>query len=791
MKLIRYATCCLLLTFLFLNTKAQLYKIAIEKKISKASLIVEGKVIDQHSFWNNKHTVIYTSNTVQVYKLFKGKIILKQIEILTQGGSVGNRCLVVSDLLQLRKNETGMFFCLENALQLHSPFTKNILYDVYSSDQGFLKYDLENNEAYAPFADYKNIAENLYSVINKRTGKTQKIIDASLQIHSGNVSNGTTGTLGTISSFSPATVHAGAINDNVNNILTINGSGFGNSPSGSAGIKFKDGNNDKTAPSYKIDYNSPYILSWTDSKITLNVPDRAATGKFAIILSDGTSITSLNDLTVFFAVLDAAFTISGKDYVREPRLMNTNTAGGYTYQYSTSTAGGGVDFSTSPAKQTFERAAATWKEIVGANLVAGATTTVQAVEDDDVNVIVFDNDSTGVPKMADGVLEATYSWFSACQSGIQLLTAQKTGFDILVRNNKVSLGSDINLNDGPCFPVQNSYDLEMIILHELGHALNLAHINDDYEDGGNGYATVNPSKVMHYAILDYVNRRSPDAAAYQGALYTITPQNRTYGSCGLFAQEMTPLAVTPISNDECPSTFPATELEDNTKIFFDLVHATSNKFNDPSFEQVNCKNTGTFVTNNAYYAFMNGTKTTATLKISDYTLIPAGLSACSGQGVRMALYDVSSCPTGQSYPQPVVCSTLSGNGDITLTGLQTNHKYLLYFDGLRNTKASFNVTFNSNGTTVPPTNNTTVKAYPNPVAGGITTVEIDNATGSSYQYALFDITGKLITTNKISVVQSTQTFTVYMNNLASGFYVLRLTDESGKIISKTKILKLR
>ena len=276
-----------------------------------------------------------------------------------------------------------MFFCLENALQMHSPFTKNILYDVYSSGQGFLKYDLENDEAYAPFADYKNISQTLYNIINKKTGKAQQIID-SLNLNAGNVSNGTGGTLGAISSFSPTAVHAGAINDNENNVLTINGSGFGDSPSGSAGIKFKDGNNDKPSPTYKIDYNSPYIISWTDSKIVLNVPDRAATGKFAVVLSDGTSVNSSTDLNVFFAVLDAEFTVNGKDFVSEPRLMNTNNAGGYDYQYSTSTAGGGVNFATSPAKETFERAAATWKEIVGANLKAGATTTVQAVKDDDI-----------------------------------------------------------------------------------------------------------------------------------------------------------------------------------------------------------------------------------------------------------------------------------------------------------------------------------------------------------------------------------------------------------------------
>jgi hypothetical protein len=788
MKLIRYAICCLISSLLFFNTKAQLYKIAIEKKIDKASLIVEGRVVDQRAFWNAGHTMIYTANTVQVFKLFKGKIISKKIEILTQGGSVDNRCVIVSDLLQLRKNETGMFFLYENAMKMHSPFTKNILYDVYSSAQGFLKYDLENDEAYAPFANYKNITQNLYNIILKRAGAFKEIIDSSLQIHTGNVSNGTGGTLGTISSFSPATVHAGAINDGANNILTINGSGFGNSPSGSAGVKFKDGNNDKTAPTYKIDYNSPYIISWSDSKIVLNVPDRAATGKLAVVLSDGSSANSSTDLNVFFAVLDAEFTVGTKDYVKEPRLMNANSSGGYDYQFSTSTAGGGINFATSPAKETFERAAATWKEIVGANLTEGSTTSVQAVKDDEINVIVFDNNNTGVPKMADGVLEATYSWFSACQSGSQLLTAQKTGFDILIRNDAVSLGSDITLDEGPCFPIQNTYDLEMIILHELGHALNLAHINDDYEDGGNGYATVNPSAVMHYAILDFVNRRSPDAAAYQGALYTVTPQNNTYGSCGLFSEEMVPVNVTPVTTDECPSTFPATEVANNTKIFFDLIHATSNKLTDPSFKQVNCKNTGTFVTNNAYYAFMNGGKSTLVLNISDYTTSPEGLSDCSGQGVKMALYDVSACPAGQNYPQPVVCSNFSSNGVLNINGLQTSHKYLLYFDGIRNTKASFSVTFNRDSSNNP-TNNTIVTVSPNPVLD-IATIKIDNAAGSVYNYALFDITGKLITTGNVSVLQTTQTFTIYMNNLAHGMYVLRVADENGKVVSKNKILKL-
>ena len=414
MKLIRNVACCLVLLLIgFSPLHAQLYKIDLKHKINKASLIVEGSVTDQYSFWNDEHTIIYTANKVHIYKIFKGKLESKEIEVLTQGGTVGTKCLKVSDVLELKKGETGMFFLYENALRIPSPSTKKILFDVYSSKQGFLRYDKAKKSAAAPFATYQNPDKTLYDEIKKESGVQEKVVDASFKVSAGNVSNGTADAA--IVSFSPATVHAGAINDDANNILTITGSGFGDT-TGEAGVEFKDGNNDNTDPDYKIDYNSPYIISWTDTQIKLNVPDRAGTGKFAVVLSDGTEIMSATDLQVFFAVLDAEFTLNGKDYVREPRLMNTNGSGGYTFQYSTSTAGGGIDFTTSPAKQTFQRALNTWKEIVGANMVEGSPTAVQKVEDDGINLVVFDNNNTTVPKMADGVLESTYSWFSACSA---------------------------------------------------------------------------------------------------------------------------------------------------------------------------------------------------------------------------------------------------------------------------------------------------------------------------------------------------------------------------------------
>lgn len=691
------------------SVNAQLYKIELDQKTQRSTLIAEGKVTEQKSFWNDEHTMIYTSNTIEVYKTFKGRVSSSTIEVVTQGGNVGTQLIEVSELLNLHKGQTGIFFCNEAMTNLRSP-SRQKLYDVYSSDQGFLRYNYETNTASAPFAKYTDIENNLYNLLEKQTGQARSVVNPGFSVsklvglqHT-DVSNGVATTLApTITSFSPTTVNAGAINDPANNLLTINGSGFGSSPGGSAAVLFKDGNNDDTTPSYKAAYNSGYIASWSDSKIVVRVPGRAATGKITVVLNDGTTqVTSTGVLTVFFAVMSGQYDFSsivGHDSIvaKEIRLMNTNGTGGYTYHFNTDTTGKGINFASDPASAAFTRAVGTWKDLVGANVTAGKDTALQKISNDGFNMIIYDNLNSGVPPMADGVLEATYSYSDICYGNhpFTIFNAEKTGFDILVRNAKVSTGSVVTFQAGPCFPAPSTYDVETIILHEMGHMLNLNHINDSYEFSGGTYSNLNPGKIMHYGIVDYADRRSPDESAYQGALYAVTPQVTPFGGCNGYATQMLPLETTTITNDECPTTFPVTATLPNTVVTFDLTHATSNKHKDPAYTQVNGLGTGTSVTNNAYYAL----KTTAlnngtlTLKIGNYATSPATLAACSGQGVRMALYQVNACPVGQSFPAPVATATFIGNGTLAnITGLSPNTTYLLYFDGLRSTKASFNVT---------------------------------------------------------------------------------------------------
>src|SRR5438128_1657083 len=163
---------------------AQLYKVELDETVKNSSLIAEGKVIDKKSFWNDAHTMIFTANTVEVYKIFKGNITEGTIEVMTQGGSVGPDAVDVSELLQLDIGKIGVFFCEPNRINLKSPFTQKVLYDVYGSDQGFLRYDLENDEAYAPYASYKKIESNLYTIVQQKTGQNFRVVNSAFDVAS-------------------------------------------------------------------------------------------------------------------------------------------------------------------------------------------------------------------------------------------------------------------------------------------------------------------------------------------------------------------------------------------------------------------------------------------------------------------------------------------------------------------------------------------------------------------------------------------------------------------------------
>src|SRR5688572_16696778 len=101
----------ILLIFAGFYCHAQLSEVPLEQRVFYSDLIVEGRVTANRSFWNRDHTMIYTGSTVEIFKIFKGYVSASSIEILTEGGIVGESMIRVDPSLSLNIGDIGIFTC--------------------------------------------------------------------------------------------------------------------------------------------------------------------------------------------------------------------------------------------------------------------------------------------------------------------------------------------------------------------------------------------------------------------------------------------------------------------------------------------------------------------------------------------------------------------------------------------------------------------------------------------------------------------------------------------------------
>jgi hypothetical protein len=471
----------------FLFAQCSLYEIPLKERIEKSVLIVEGKVIHQESFKSNG--LIYTSNTIEICKIFRGDMSSPFIEIITTGGVVGDEMLTATNMLSLKKENTGIFICKLSRISL--PGREAFSYEAIAGKQGFIQYDLLLKSASDVFNEYKSIEKDLYKRLSSSYKKIKDPEIKEQDIHEKAVPF--------ITGFSPSAITSGT-----GQVLTITGSGFGASR-GSGVVSFR---NADAGGSTFIDASPVHYVKWTDNEIVVEVPSEAGTGTFRV--RQGVTTTSSQALTVQFSLLN----VTSEDIPYSIRMVSRNNSGGYIWQKNNLFA------ANEAAGAAFIRAFNRWKCNTGVNWFMGEETTVAKVEKDNISVITFDEFN----ELPDGVLGVCYNHYSTCRS----MDVQETIGDILGNSSRRSnwhlvemdiiFNKNISWQYGPTLPNSLQYDFESIVFHELGHGHQLGHV-------------ISTEDPMHYAYSRGANRRDPTTWNLEAGMLVIE-QSGKYTTCG-------------------------------------------------------------------------------------------------------------------------------------------------------------------------------------------------------------------------------------------------------------------
>ncbi|MES2762891.1 MAG: PKD domain-containing protein [Bacteroidota bacterium] len=481
---------CAVIAVSLIQTSAQclMYPVLLSQRVPQASLIIEGKVISQQSFWNAAHNKIYTSNLIDVYKTFKN-LTGPYLEVITEGGIVGNDKHVFEPSLELEVGDVGIFTL--NQSSEPSQFGKTV-YDAYASAQGFIKYDIATNTAAEPFNTYQNLSTSLYSTIAQYTGTNYTQIKPVNPFLISTSQTNSTQAVTAISSFSPTTITAGTFS-----VLTINGTAFPavSTPS-LVGFKNADDGGATNISPIAAD-----IISWSTTQIQVRVPSKAGTG---VIRVNG--INSTGVLTIPYSHINVTYT---NNLVYNTKHIN-QTGGGYTWTYNTAFN------SNAPAKAAFQRSLQSWRCATYINWPTSATTsTISASVNDGTNIVTF-NGALGA-----GILGQCGSYFSGCSvsGNFQWYV---TELDIQFANTP----GGGTWQYGTAAPSGSQYDFESVTVHELGHGHQLGHV-------------INSTDLMHYAISNGQSKRTLNTDDLNGGLAVMVRNAQAGGTCG--QPLMTPL----------------------------------------------------------------------------------------------------------------------------------------------------------------------------------------------------------------------------------------------------------
>lgn len=485
--------CVFTAVFAQLSAQCLMYPVPLSQRIPQASLVVEGKVIDQVCFWNAEHNRIYTSNLVDVYKTFKNTGT-SYIEVITEGGTIGDKKHVLHPTLNLFVGDVGVFTLIPNGQP--AQFGKTV-YEAYASAQGFIKYNVSENTATEPFQVYHNVSTDLYPMIEQMAGVNYTPVKTVNPFQQPAVNS--TQAVAAITNFSPTTISAGTYS-----VLTINGTGFGATANASL-VAFKNADDGGASTVSPLPTE---IISWSNTQIQVKVPSKAGTGVIRVNGSNSTGV-----LTIPYSHINIA---SGGNAFYTKHYGQAS--GGYVWTYNTAFK------ANTAAKAAFERSMNSWRcnTLVNWTLAPG-TSAISASASDGVNIVTFN------PNLASGVLGVCANYFQGCGSGAGMSWFVS---ELDIQFDPTPGSGSASWQYGPANPSGSQYDFESVTVHELGHGHELGHV-------------INSADLMHYAIGAGQVKRTINSDDLAGGLAVMNRNTQAGGTCSNTL--MTPLTASACS----------------------------------------------------------------------------------------------------------------------------------------------------------------------------------------------------------------------------------------------------
>lgn len=270
----------------------------------------------------------------------------------------------------------------------------------------------------------------------------------------------------------------------IGDVLKIQGKHFG-STQGDGEVWFTDGA--RGGQVYIENQDEEDYISWSDSQIEIRVPSRVSatvnglevypgSGLIGVKtdLGDSALSSSLPDLEILYSINNSPLvpvSINDSDKVRL-NLIDDNGEGSYTFHCDTS-------ISNHPLRKAIvERAIHDWNCRTEVNWKLGSDTTLQFFGQDGVNLIYFDNSLQGIPLGRTRHVQSSYC--PTVPSGQVEAFSREVDIGIsatLSMTNAYANGGWWYDTTGANVPIDYC-DFYGVMLHELGHAHSIRHVND-------------------------------------------------------------------------------------------------------------------------------------------------------------------------------------------------------------------------------------------------------------------------------------------------------------------------